>query len=86
MSRDCGRRIDGGSTGTNLWGAFEIVAQMRQSRTRGSVVTLLCDGGERYAHTYYDDSWVAAQGMDLEPCLRTLEKFADTGAWHEPPG
>ena len=58
----------GGSTGTNLWGAFEIVAQMRQSRTRGSVVTLLCDGGERYANTYYDDTWVAAQGLHLDPC------------------
>ena len=33
----------------------------------GSVVTLLCDGGERYAHTYYSDDWVAAQGLDLAP-------------------
>jgi cysteine synthase A len=75
-----GRRV-GGSTGTNLWGAFQIVAEMRQSRTRGSVVTLLCDGGERYANTYYDDSWVAAQGMDLEPCLERLNNFHRTGNW-----
>ncbi|WP_112226691.1 L-cysteine desulfhydrase Cds1 [Lentzea atacamensis] len=75
-----GRRV-GGSTGTNLWGAFQIVAEMRQSRTRGSVVTLLCDGGERYANTYYDDSWVAAQGMDLDPCLERLNNFHRTGNW-----
>ncbi|WP_312878124.1 PLP-dependent cysteine synthase family protein [Lentzea indica] len=75
-----GRRV-GGSTGTNLWGAFEIVAEMRQSRTRGSVVTLLCDGGERYANTYYDDSWVSAQGMDLDPCLERLNNFHRTGNW-----
>ncbi|GAB2995695.1 L-cysteine desulfhydrase Cds1 [Saccharothrix stipae] len=75
-----GRRV-GGSTGTNLWGAFQLIAEMRASRQRGSVVTLLCDGGERYAHTYYDDGWVAAQGMDLEPHLATLTRFRATGAW-----
>ena len=47
----------------------------------GSVVTLLCDGGERYAHTYYDDAWVAAQGLDLAPHPATLEQFAATGRW-----
>ncbi|KOX33878.1 cysteine synthase [Saccharothrix sp. NRRL B-16348] len=75
-----GRRV-GGSTGTNLWGAFQLIAEMRASRLRGSVVTLLCDGGERYAHTYYDDEWVAAQGMDLEPHLAALERFGSTGTW-----
>ncbi|MFD5824242.1 PLP-dependent cysteine synthase family protein [Lentzea sp. NPDC060358] len=75
-----GRRV-GGSTGTNLWGAFQIIAEMRQSRTRGSVVTLLCDGGERYANTHYDDSWVTAQGMDLAPCLDRLNNFHRTGNW-----
>ena len=75
-----GRRV-GGSTGTNLWGAFQLIAQMRASRLRGSVVTLLCDGGERYANTYYDDEWVAGQGMDLEPHLAALERFRSTGTW-----
>ena len=68
-----GRRV-GGSTGTNLWGAFQIIAEMRASRARGSVVTLLCDGGERYANTYYDDAWVAAQDMDLAPHLERLDE------------
>ena len=43
-----GRRV-GGSTGTNLWGAFQIVAQLRAQGRAGSVVTLLCDDGDRYA-------------------------------------
>jgi cysteine synthase A len=43
------------------------------------VVTLLCDGGERYAHTYHDDAWVAGQGLDLAPHLTALEGFARTG-------
>jgi cysteine synthase A len=75
-----GRRV-GGSTGTNLWGAFGLVAQMVEQGRRGSVVTLLCDGGERYGHTYYDDAWVASQGLDLAPATAVLERFATTGEW-----
>jgi cysteine synthase A len=77
-------RLAGGSTGTALWGALRLVAEMRANGDAGSVVTLLCDGGERYGNTYYDDSWLAAQGLDIGPYLTTLEKFADTGDWVEP--
>ncbi|CAA9352517.1 MAG: Pyridoxal-5'-phosphate-dependent enzyme beta superfamily (fold type II) [uncultured Nocardioidaceae bacterium] len=77
-------RLVGGSTGTALWGALRLVADMHASGEQGSVVTLLCDGGERYAHTYYDDSWLAAQGIDTAPYLATLEKFGDSGEWSEP--
>jgi cysteine synthase len=74
----------GGSTGTNLWGAFRLVAQMYAAGRTGSVVTLLCDGGDRYTHSYYDDAWLAAHGLDTAPYLQTLREFAATGAWHEP--
>jgi cysteine synthase len=77
-------RLVGGSTGTALWGALKLVAEMHQTGRAGSVVTLLCDGGERYAQTYYDDGWLSAQGIDIAPYLSTLEKFADTGEWLEP--
>jgi cysteine synthase len=73
-----GRRV-GGSTGTNLWGAFGLIAEMRAAGVRGSVVTLLCDGGERYVNTYYSDEWVAAQGFDLAPHLAVLDSFLATG-------
>ncbi|WP_338602533.1 PLP-dependent cysteine synthase family protein [Saccharopolyspora sp. SCSIO 74807] len=75
-----GRRV-GGSTGTNLWGAFGLIAEMVRDGRGGSIVTLLCDGGERYANTYYDDEWVAAQGMDLSGPLEALAEFHRTGAW-----
>ncbi|MQA33850.1 PLP-dependent cysteine synthase family protein [Modestobacter roseus] len=83
LQRVTGRRA-GGSTGTNLWGAFGLVAEMLAAGRTGSVVTLLCDGGERYADTYHSDAWLAARGMDLGPCTRTLEHFAATGEWHPP--
>ena len=78
------RRRAGGSTGTNLWGAFQLVAELVAAGRRGSVVTLLCDGGERYAHTYYSDAWLAEQGLDLDPYRRTLEAFAASGGWSHP--
>ncbi|SDD43814.1 L-cysteine desulfhydrase Cds1 [Actinokineospora iranica] len=75
-----GRRV-GGSTGTNLWGAFQIVAELVAAGRSGSVVTLLCDGGERYTHTYYDDSWLSAQSIDIAPHRHFLGEFLSTGHW-----
>ena len=79
LERATGRRA-GGSTGTNLWGAFQLVAEMLAAGRTGSVVTLLCDGGERYAHTYYSDDWVAAQGLDLAPHAATLRRSPRRGS------
>ncbi|RVW01159.1 L-cysteine desulfhydrase Cds1 [Rhodococcus xishaensis] len=75
-----GRKV-GGSTGTNLWGAFGLVAEMLEQRRSGSVVTLLCDGGERYSETYFDDDWVASEGIDLAGPTAVLDGFARTGHW-----
>ncbi|MCE3550674.1 PLP-dependent cysteine synthase family protein [Pseudonocardia sp. RS11V-5] len=72
-------RFAGGSTGTNLWGVYHLVARMLADGVRGSVVTLICDGGERYRHSYYDDDWVAAQGLDLTPHTERIERFLATG-------
>jgi cysteine synthase A len=45
------------------------------------VVTLICDGGERYADTYYSDAWVTGQGIVLEPQLAAIDRFLSTGSW-----
>ena len=55
----------GGSTGTNLWGAMRLIDEMRAQGVSGSVVSLICDGGERYRDTYCDDEWVARHGFEL---------------------
>jgi cysteine synthase A len=82
-TRVTGRAV-GGSTGTALWGALRQIAQMRAADEQGSVVTLLCDGGERYAGTYYSDDWLADNGLDITSYTATLEHFAATGEWVEP--
>ncbi|WP_431783765.1 PLP-dependent cysteine synthase family protein [Streptomyces chumphonensis] len=75
-----GRRA-GGSTGTGLWSALRIVAEMVAAGRRGSVVTLICDPGDRYLDKYYSDTWLAEQGLDIAPYTATLTAFLDTGLW-----
>lgn len=74
----------GGSTGTNLWGALRLVAELREAGETGSVVTLLCDGAAAYADTYLDDAWVAEQGLDPAPYAAALDRFLAGGPWQDP--
>ena len=68
----------GPSTGTNLWGAFELIADMAAAGEEGSIVSLICDSGERYSQTYYDDVWLARRKIDLRRWRRQLQAFVDT--------
>ncbi|MFW0788655.1 PLP-dependent cysteine synthase family protein [Gordonia sp. CPCC 205333] len=73
-----GRRV-GASTGTNMWGALTVVEEMVARRRPGSVVTLLCDSGDRYADTYYDDSWLAEAGLNLDEPSSVFSTMWQTG-------
>ena len=78
LARAIGRRA-GGSTGTILYGALPLLQRMALAREQGSVVLVMCDGGERYAHSYYDDAWLAANGLDSAPYQRRVEAFLERG-------
>lgn len=71
----------GGSTGTNMWAVLGLAAQMVERGETGSIVTLLCDGGDRYAHTYFNDRWVAEHDLDPTAHLETLAEFTRTGTF-----
>jgi cysteine synthase A len=58
LGRKCG-----GSTGTNVWGSLVLMQEMRERGERGSVVTLLCDPGERYLDSYFNRSWASIQNL-----------------------
>ncbi len=75
-----GRRV-GPSTGTSVWACLELIAQMRDDGRSGSIVTLLCDPGDRYAATYFDDAWVTAQGWDIAPYQARIRAFMANGRW-----
>lgn len=72
------RRV-GGSTGTNFYGLCWIAAAMMAEGRTGSLVSLICDSGDRYAATYYDPEWLARSGIDIRPYKERLEAFLDTG-------
>ena len=61
-----------------------VVAEMLSRGEQGSIVTLICDGAERYAATYYNDDWVAEQGLELASHTDALETFLTSGAFPTP--
>lgn len=67
-------RKAGPSTGTNLWGALKSAHAMMQANRQGSIVTLLCDSGERYLDTYYNPDWVSEQIGDIQPYMTELDR------------
>ncbi len=81
VSAVLGRRV-GPSTGTNLWGAFGLLAEMIADGRSGSVVTLLADSGDRYRDTYFSDEWVSAQGLDPTGPAEALVGFERDCTWN----
>lgn len=73
-----GRRV-GPSTGTNIVAIAHLVTQLRARGEHGSLVSLLCDSGDRYGHTYFDSDWVSAQGWDIRPWVARLEDALPPG-------
>lgn len=78
LSRRLGRRV-GGSTGTNFIAMCFQAARMIEHGKTGSLVTLICDSGDRYANTYYSDEWLAANGLDPSPFEPAIEAFLAGG-------
>jgi cysteine synthase len=57
LSTLLGRKV-GPSTGTNFFSVLQIATEMKARGERGSILSLLCDSGERYLPTYHDGAWV----------------------------
>ena len=77
-SRRIGRLV-GGSTGCNLIACIALIREMAAAGEAGSVVSLLCDSGERYRSTYFNDAWLAARGFDTGPMEAQTDRFFETG-------
>jgi len=78
LSRRLGRKV-GPSTGTNFIGALEAAREMTGRKRAGSVVFVLCDGGERYLETCHRPEWLEAEGYDLEASVALVEAAAVDG-------
>ncbi|WP_318474937.1 PLP-dependent cysteine synthase family protein [Photobacterium leiognathi] len=80
LERIIGRKA-GASTGTNLFGVLQIAAEMKARSETGSIVTLLCDSGERYLDTYYNAEWIEENIGDLSAYTEKLEQLEHSGQW-----
>jgi cysteine synthase A len=80
VSAVLGRRV-GPSTGTNVWGAFGLLAEMVAQKRSGSVVTLLADSGDRYADTYFNEEWLTKSGLNDSASATALVEFERSGLW-----
>jgi cysteine synthase A len=80
LSERLGRRV-GPSTGANLIGALACAEAMAARGENGSIVTLICDDGARYAGTYDDPAWTADQGLCCEEEAQAIGALIDERRW-----
>ncbi|RVT94694.1 PLP-dependent cysteine synthase family protein [Sphingomonas crocodyli] len=74
LSARLGRRV-GPSTGTNLVGVLRLAEEMAGRGDRGSIVSLICDSGERYLDSLFDESWMNREMPDHKRWAEWLSRF-----------
>jgi len=62
----------GGSSGINCVGAYILAKKLGPGHT---IVTFLCDGGEKYRSKIYNKEWLMSKGLysDLD-CFQLIDK------------
>jgi cysteine synthase len=78
LEQRLGRRV-GPSTGANLIAAAQLADDMRQREKKGSIATLIYDGGERYSDTVYSADWRATRNLHPKPVIDLLDSWLATG-------
>ncbi|WP_062474061.1 PLP-dependent cysteine synthase family protein [Variovorax boronicumulans] len=72
LSALLGRKV-GPSTGTNFVGMLAVAHEMRAAGQQGSILSLLCDAGERYLPSYHDAGWVRNAFGDIAPAQQRID-------------
>jgi cysteine synthase A len=72
LSALLGRKV-GPSTGTNFVGMLALAREMRDAGKQGSILSLLCDSGERYLPNYHDAAWVQQAFGDIGDAQRRID-------------
>lgn len=76
LSRLLGRRV-GPSTGTHFWTMMQLASEIRREGQEGSIVSLLCDAGDRYEGSYHQANWVAERFGDVQPQVEQLQALIE---------
>jgi len=79
LEKVLGRKV-GASTGTNMYGVLKLAKEMQDKGETGSIVTLLCDKGDRYLNSYFNPQWVENNIGDVLPYQKHLDDFLQNGA------
>ena len=79
LEQHLGRKY-GGSTGTCVYGAMQLAAELVAAGEHGAIMMIAGDPGERL-DTYYNDAWLAENGHDIAPYLSQLATAYETGGW-----
>lgn len=72
-------RLCGGSTGTSIAVAAFLASEMARKGQGGSITTILCDSGDRYRSTLFDDAWLGEQGIKIASAEEAIEDFLFRG-------
>jgi len=65
----------GGSTGINIAGAIRMAKEMGPGKT---IVTVLCDVGNRYQSKIYNPTFLAANGLPVPEWLASAPRSIPT--------
>jgi cysteine synthase len=74
LSNALGRKV-GPSTGTNFFAMIQLADEMQARGEAGSILSIICDAGERYLPTYHDAKWVAEMVGDCDGTTSSLNKM-----------
>jgi cysteine synthase A len=71
-----GRKV-GPSTGTNFIAMLELANDLKQKNIRGSILSLLCDSGDRYLNTYHNPVWINENFGDCTAATQYLYQLME---------
>ena len=57
-----------------------LARRIHEAGVKGSIATILCDGGERYGHSYYNDEWMTSHGFEVGAAVEGIAACADRGS------
>ena len=82
LERILNRRV-GGSTGTNMFAALQLLSGTPVTETPTTILSMICDSGDRYMDTYYNPSWLQKNNLNIEPFIDQISHFFDKGMFKD---
>lgn len=69
----------GGSTGTNVFAVLQLLSQVASVDRPTTMLSMICDSGNRYSDTYFNPDWLAEKNIDITPYTELIDSFFQQG-------